>query len=167
MAIRTRELESEPEGISIGSQGILIGSLGQAAVLLRSSFHRRHHRIELLESLKQGELDTARKSPAAGSVQPPGATKPVVTVGLEQAEYDRADKGKRGIRGNNAQFADKRTQGHRETSVVHVVARINRQASKRFPPEKVSAAVHPRISTSRGTSATWLKSREINALKSP
>jgi hypothetical protein len=38
IAIRTREFEFEPEGISIGSQGILIGSLGQAAVLFTLFF---------------------------------------------------------------------------------------------------------------------------------
>jgi hypothetical protein len=41
---------------------------------------------------------------------------------LEHAEHDRANKGDRDIRGNNAQSAD---QSHVKTSLVHVAARCN------------------------------------------
>ena len=57
---------------------------------------------------------------------------------LEHAEHDRANKGDCDIRGNNAQSAD---QSHEKTSLVHVAACSNAEANKRFPPEKVSAAV--------------------------
>jgi len=57
---------------------------------------------------------------------------------LEHAEHDRANKGDCDIRGNNAQSAD---QSHEKTSLVHIAARGNAEANKRFQPEKVSAAV--------------------------
>ena len=60
------------------------------------------------------------KTPGAGPIQPPGATNPVVTVGLEHAEYDRTDKGERDIRGNNAESAD---GSHGELSLVNLTAR--------------------------------------------
>ena len=63
---------------------------------------------------------------------------------LEHAEHDRANKGDCDIRGNNAQSAD---QSHGKTSLVHVAARGNAEANKRFPPEKVSAAVARGVST--------------------
>ena len=49
---------------------------------------------------------------------------------LEYAEYDGADKGKRDIRGHNAQPGDEGTKGHLETSQVpnlpiHVAACLN------------------------------------------
>jgi hypothetical protein len=54
-----------------------------------------------------------------------------------------------------------------ENSLVHVAARCNAQTSKRFRAEKVSAAVYPCHPGCEGSPATWLKKREINALKSP
>ena len=83
---------------------------------------------------------------------------------LEHAEHDRANKGDCDIRGNNAQSAD---ESHGKTSLVHVAARCNAKASKRFPPEKVSAPVARGIFTAAKTPAAWLKTREIKALKSP
>ena len=43
----------------------------------------------------------------------------------------------------------------------------NAEISKSFRAEKVRAAVAPRISQRAAASATWLKKRELNALKSP
>ena len=57
---------------------------------------------------------------------------------LKHAEHDRAYKGDCDIRGDNAQSAD---QSHEKTSLVHIAARGNAEANKRFPGEKVSAAV--------------------------
>jgi hypothetical protein len=50
-------------------------------------------------------------------------------------------------------------------SLVHVAARSNAQGNNAFRPEKVSAAVYPRRLHGREPRATWLKSREIKALK--
>jgi len=50
-------------------------------------------------------------------------------------------------------------------SLVQVAARFNAETSEAFRPEKVSAAVYPLPPTASGRPATWLKSREINALK--
>jgi hypothetical protein len=83
---------------------------------------------------------------------------------LKHAEHDRADKGDCDIRGNNAQSAD---QSHEKTSLVQVAARGNAEANKRFPPEKVSAAVAGGARPAANTRGAWLKSREIKALKSP
>jgi hypothetical protein len=59
----------------------------------------------------------------------------------EQAEHDGPDKGKCGIRGENAQSADERSDRcHWVVSPVHVAARVTK-FSKGFGPEKVSAAV--------------------------
>jgi hypothetical protein len=53
---------------------------------------------------------------------------------LDHPEHDGADKGDGCIRGNNAYFADQRTQqGHREISVVYDTARSTPEASKAFP----------------------------------
>ena len=69
---------------------------------------------------------------------------------LEYAEHDRANKGDCDIRGNNAQSAD---QSHEKPSLVHAATRSNAEANKRFPPEKVSAAVAGGVCTAanRGT----------------
>ena len=52
--------------------------------------------------------------------RPPGADSFEIAEGaLEHPEHDGANKGDGCIRGNNAHFADQRTQqGHREISVV-------------------------------------------------
>ena len=63
---------------------------------------------------------------------------------LENAEHDRADKGKGDIGGDYAQSAGEKTKGHRETSGVYVAARFNAQDNRAFPAKKVSPAVHPR-----------------------
>ena len=51
--------------------------------------------------------------------------------------------------------------------LVHVVPAVNVKASKAFPAKKVSVPVYPDLSTAGDTRPSWLKSREINALKSP
>jgi hypothetical protein len=71
---------------------------------------------------------------------------------LEHAEHDRANKGDCDIRGNNAQSAD---QSHEKTSLVHVAARGNAEANKRFPPEKsallsLAASALPRAAGTHG-----------------
>jgi len=87
---------------------------------------------------------------------------------LEHAEYDGADKGDRQVRGNDAQSADQRThEGHREISLVHVLARLNAESSKAFQAEKVSPAALFLIVQALELPPTWLKTRKINALKSP
>jgi hypothetical protein len=50
-------------------------------------------------------------------------------------------------------------------SLVHVAARSNAESNNAFQPEKVSAAVYPSRLHGREPQATWLKSREIKALK--
>jgi hypothetical protein len=83
---------------------------------------------------------------------------------LEQAQHDRADKGESSIRGNHAQSADPRCdRSHGGTPVtlrlaVGVLIRINRHHSRALPRKKDSAAVR--------ALQTWLKTREINMLKS-
>ncbi|MDP1868197.1 MAG: hypothetical protein Q8L13_17915 [Bradyrhizobium sp.] len=53
---------------------------------------------------------------------------------VDHPKHDGANKGDGCIRGNNAHFADPWTQqGHREISVVHVIARSTPEASKAFP----------------------------------
>ncbi len=80
----------------------------------------------------------------------------------DHAEHDGAAKRKGKISGNNVQFAD---EIHGETSLVHVAARINGQTSNPFPTKKVSLAdLLPPVHCT-GRPATWLKTREINALK--
>jgi hypothetical protein len=69
---------------------------------------------------------------------------------LEHAEHDRANKGDCDIRGNNAQSAD---QSHEKNLPVHVAARGNAEANKRFPPEKVSAAVAGGVRTAANRGA--------------
>ena len=87
--------------------------------------------------------DCAQKSPAAGIILTAGCHKfPVVRGSLEQAKHDRPNKGECDIGGNNAQSADERTEErHWESSLVHVAARCNAEASKRFRHEKVSSTV--------------------------
>ena len=51
--------------------------------------------------------------------------------------------------------------------MVEVVPAINVKASKAFPAKKVSVPVYPDLSTAEEPRPSWLKSREINALKSP
>jgi len=87
---------------------------------------------------------------------------------LDHPKHDGANKGDGCIRGNNAHFADPRTQqGHRDISVVHVTARSTLKASNAFPPQKVSLAALLSPLTSREAAATWLKECENKALKSP
>jgi hypothetical protein len=59
----------------------------------------------------------ATKKPGGEAIRTAGRLgKPIRA--LEYAEYDGADKGKRDIRGDNAQSGDERTKGHLETSQV-------------------------------------------------
>jgi hypothetical protein len=51
--------------------------------------------------------------------------------------------------------------------LVHVVPAINAKASKAFPAKKVSVPVYLHLSTAEERGQSWLKTREINALKSP
>jgi len=105
------------------------------------------------------------KAPGCWNLPTAGRRKiPDVREVLEHTEHDRANEGDCEIRGNNAQSAD---QSHEKSSLVHVAARANAKANKRFPPEKVSAAVARGIFTAAKTPAAWLKTREIKALKSP
>jgi len=70
----------------------------------------------------------AKKS-GGGTIQTAGRLGKSIRA-LEYAEYDGADKGKRDIRGHNAQPGDEGTKGHLETSQVpnlpiHVAACLN------------------------------------------
>jgi hypothetical protein len=90
------------------------------------------------------------------------------TNALEHAEHNGADKRNCQIRGNNAQPADQRThEGHREISLIHIVARFNAETSKAFQAEKVSAAALLLTLKTLEPPPTWLKTRENNALMSP
>jgi hypothetical protein len=83
---------------------------------------------------------------------------------LDHAEDNRPDKGECGIRGDNAQSVHEGIhEGHSESSRVRVVARCNAEDSEAFRPNK--SALLPLAL--RRQSATWLKIREIKALKSP
>jgi hypothetical protein len=87
---------------------------------------------------------------------------------LEHAEHDGTYKGDCQVRGNNAQSADQRThEGHREISLVHVLARFNAETSKAFRAEKVSPAALFLTVGALEPPPKWLKTRENNALMSP
>ena len=137
---------------------------------MQRSCDRRHHRIEPFEFSGEGD-DSIRHENARRleSSKPPGAIKSGLWgESLEHAEHDGADKGDCQIRDNNAQSADQRThQGHREISLVHVVARSNAEASKAFRAEKVSPAALFLTAQALGPPPTWLKTRENNVLMSP
>src|SRR5215217_7252355 len=83
-----------------------------------------------------------RKRPVTRS---PGVRVQLWTGGLEHAEYNRADESECNIRGYNAKSADERTYeihwGRLPgfTSCAHITLK----ASKAFPAQKVSVAVHP------------------------
>jgi hypothetical protein len=85
-------------------------------------------------------------------------------LALEHPEHDGADKGERKIRGNNAQLAG---ESHGKPPWFSSQVVVTHEASNAFPPEKVSLAALFAGSGSAAGSATWLKTREINALKSP
>src|SRR5258708_30915899 len=87
---------------------------------------------------------------------------------LEHAEHDGSDKSDYDIRGDNAQSGDERTdEGHWQTSPWFTsLPALTRKSSKRFPAEKVRAAVHPRYRCDPAPPSTWLKIRNINTLKS-
>src|SRR3954452_11746499 len=90
------------------------------------------------------------------------------TGSLEHAEHDGADEGEGNVRSNNAQSADERThEGHWECSLGSRRARKERRKlAKRSRPKK-SALLSIPVVHSRPPRETWLKTREINALKSP
>jgi hypothetical protein len=83
---------------------------------------------------------------------------------LEHAQHDRADKGEGDTRGNYAQSAD---ESHGKTPWFTSLLALTKNSSKSFPAEKVSAAVYLWLPSRSEPLATWLKSREIKALKSP
>jgi hypothetical protein len=103
------------------------------------------------------------KGPAMFS-SPGPSNLPIAPCLLEQAQHDRADKGESSIRGNHAQSADPRCdRSHGGTPVtlrlaVGVLTRINRDHNGTLARKKDSAAVR--------APQTWLKTREINMLKS-
>ena len=94
----------------------------------------------------------------------------VVRTTSEHAEHDRADKGESDIRGDDAQSADQGTKGHWQTSQIHFgvhdLPAVTRKLAGRSTPKK-SALLSIRGCRCALFRATWLKSREINALKSP
>jgi hypothetical protein len=82
---------------------------------------------------------------------------------LEYAEYDGANEGEGDIRGDNAQSADHshwRLPGSRRAALTFNI-------NKAFPGKKVSVPAYPLCAPPKPGSPTWLKTREINALKSP
>ena len=100
--------------------------------------------------------------------RPPGEGSKTWTGSLEHAEHDGADEGEGNVRGNNAQFADEWThEGHWEYSLGSRRARKERRRlAKRSRPKKAGLLSIP-VVHSRPPRATWLKTRKINALKSP
>jgi hypothetical protein len=80
-------------------------------------------------------------------------------VSAEDAKHYGADKRKRDIRGHDTQPAD----GHGKLLSFTSLPASNPQFTKRFRAEKVSVAVR----APRNGNLTWLKTREINILKSP
>ena len=54
-----------------------------------------------------------------------------------------------------------------DDSLVHVVPALTIKASKAFPAKKVRFPVRCPLSTAGTGPDSWLKTREINALKSP
>ena len=86
-------------------------------------------------------------------------------MSLENAQYDRADKGKGDVRGHNTQSTEERTKGCHGNAPE--VALLNVQGNDRFLVKKVSvAASSPHLGAAQ-TLVTWLKSRENKALISP
>lgn len=83
---------------------------------------------------------------------------------LEDAEHDGSDKGEGNVGGDNAQSAD---ESHGSAPFVHVVPQSTLDTSKPFPTKKVRFPVRCPLSTGGTGSGLWLKTREINALKSP
>jgi hypothetical protein len=86
---------------------------------------------------------------------------------LEYAQHDRADKGECDICGDNAQFPDEWTgENHGKppwfTSLPALTRGIVIGSGR-----KKSAVLSFRAIWIAATLPTWLKNREINALKSP
>ena len=79
---------------------------------------------------------------------------------LDNPEHDRADEGQGEIRGQHAQAVD---ESHGKAPLVYVTARINAGSYQTVPPPKSQRCCR----SARKPRATWLKTREINALTSP
>src|SRR6266852_3130266 len=86
----------------------------------------------------------------------------VMCGALEHAEHDRADKSECDIRGNNAQSAD---ESHGNAPWFTSLPAVTRKLAKRSGRKKSAPLSIPAVSTA-ASRPTWLKSREINALKS-
>src|SRR5260370_29197755 len=82
---------------------------------------------------------------------------------LDHAEHDRADKSDCDIRGNNAQSAD---ESHGNAPWFTSLPAVTRKLANRSTPKKSALLPVPAVHCLEQP-ATWLKSREINALKSP
>jgi hypothetical protein len=82
---------------------------------------------------------------------------------LEHPEHDRADKGEGNVRDNHTQLAGE-SHGKPPWFASQVV--VTRKLASRSGVKK-SALLRHRFRTAALGSLTWLKSCEINALKSP
>jgi hypothetical protein len=80
----------------------------------------------------------------------------------DHAQHDRTDKRECEIRGNNAQSAG---ESHGKPPLVHVAGRINAQTIKLFPHKKSQPCCSIAAMHRTRRLATWLKTHEINALK--
>ena len=86
-----------------------------------------------------------KKSPAEN---PSRALKLGYAVELvDHAKHDRANKGKGEIRGQHTQPVD---ESHGKAPLVCVTCPTTRELTKRFPAQKVSAAVYPAGSAPAG-----------------
>jgi hypothetical protein len=89
------------------------------------------------------------KTKAPGGWNGPDRRAPKLGVErLEKPQHNRADKGYRDIRGNNAQPAGHAigghgTKGHSKPPGVHDAARTNAESNHAFRVKKVSLVVHP------------------------
>jgi hypothetical protein len=83
---------------------------------------------------------------------------------LEYAEHDGSDEGECDIGGNDAHSVD---QSHRNAPWLTTLPALNVQPYQGVPGEKSQVPCLSGMSTGRESGPTWLKSREINALKSP
>jgi hypothetical protein len=89
---------------------------------------------------------------------------PVWCRALEHPQHDGADEGDYEICGHNAHSVDQR---HEKSPCFTSLPALTLKASKPFRTEKVSFAVTRVIRSDAAPPSTWLKTRKINALKSP
>jgi hypothetical protein len=104
----------------------------------------RHRRIELLELRKRLKFAMARMKTPGGPIR--RAKIQVWAGSLEHAKDNGANKGEGEIRGDNAQSADERTQGHSECSHSSRRAR-----TERFKYQSVPGGKRQRHCPSRST----------------